>query len=180
MKKGKNVMWILLLAYVLMFLLLIGHVTANAVRTDELSSFYIYGVPYASQKYAYWCGPTSLAMVLEYWGLNVTQEEIVAHIYDPEARLTNISAMKSYPLRCGFRSEELNGSIDCLKKWIQKGCPIIVLQKLSLQDAYGHYRVVVGYDDERDLVTTFDPILGPNYNITYSEAITHKTAAYEA
>jgi len=167
MAKSEDSMWPLFLASVPV-LLLIGSVITNGVRADE-SSFYIYEVPYASQKHAYWCGPASLTIVLKYWGLNVTQEEIAAQTYNPETKLTNISIMKSYPLRCGFRSEELNGSIDCLRKWIRKGCPIIVLQKLSLQDVYGHYRVVVGYDNEKDLVMTFDPILGPNYNMTYSE-----------
>jgi len=88
-------------------LLLIGSVITGGVRADE-SSFYIYEVPYASQKYAYWCGPASLTMVLKYWGLDVTQEEIAAQTYDPEAKLTDISAMRFYPLRYGFRSEELN------------------------------------------------------------------------
>lgn len=153
----------------LSILSLIGSVMMSTVDPVELSSFYIFEVPYVSQDSAYWCGPASLAMVFGYWGLNLTQEEIAAEIYDPQARLTNISAMGSYPQEYGFRTEELNGSIGYLRKWISKGCPTIVLQEVSRQNKYGHYRVVLGYNDEQEIMTTFDPIFGSNYNTNYTE-----------
>lgn len=158
----------MILTSLLMFLL-IGFVMISTVGPVELSSFYIFEVSYVSQDSAYWCGPASLAMVFGYWGLDLTQEEIAAEIYDPQARLTNISAMGSYPQEYGLRTEELNGSINCLKKWINKGCPTIVLQRVSPQNKYGHYRVALGYNDEQKIMTTFDPIFGSNYNITYTE-----------
>ncbi len=150
-------------------LFLIGLVVESDTGIDKLSSFHIFEVPYSSQSNVYWCGPASLVMVLGYWGVNVTQEDVAAEIYDPEARLTDISAMKSFARNQGFRTEELNGTIDCLREWISRGCPAIVLQKISPQNPYGHYRVVLGYDDEKEIMTTFDPTFGTNYNITYAE-----------
>ena len=41
---------------------------------------------------------------------------------------------------------------DCMNRLTAR--PIIVLQKLSVRNAYGHYRVVVGHDDEKELMTT--------------------------
>jgi len=45
----------------------------------------------------------------------------------------------------------------------------LVLQRFSVQDSYGHYRVIVGYNDKEGTFITFDPILGRNYNISYTE-----------
>ena len=168
MKIIGSMTWALLIASTLMFLSN-ELVRTGIVRANELSVFYVYEVPYVRQNDTYWCGPASLTMVLNYWGVNVTQEEVAVEIYDPATNLTHISEMRSYPQEHGFKTEELNGSINHLKKWISKGSPLIVLQKFSLQNAYGHYRVIVGYDDEKELVITFDPILGSNYNITYTE-----------
>lgn len=139
------------------------------VWADDFSIFYIFNVPYVHQADTYWCGPASLTMSLNYWGANVTQEEVAAEIYNPATNITEISKMKAYPQKLEFRTEELVGSINHLKVWISRGCPLIVLQRFSLQNTYGHYRVVVGYNDEEELVATFDPILGSNYNITYTE-----------
>lgn len=108
-------------------------------------------------------------MILSCWGVNVTQQEIAADTYDPQAQVTDTSAMKSCPREYGFRSEELNGSIGVIREWIRKGCLVIVLQKVSLGNKYGHYRVVISYDDEKEQFTTHDPIFGSNYNITYTE-----------
>jgi len=166
MKNG-SVMWALLIATTLISLTS-GLVRTGVDGTNELSAFYVYEVPYVHQNDTYWCGPASLTMVLNYWGVNVTQQEVAAEIYDPATNLTYISEMKSYPQQHGFNTEELNGSLTHLKRWIKKGAPLIVLQKFSLQNAYGHYRTIVGYNDENELVITFDPSLGRNHNITYT------------
>lgn len=146
-----------------------GLVRVSTVKAIDFSIFYVYNVPYVRQTDTYWCGPASLTMILNYWSANVTQEEVATEIYDPATNLTTISEMKAYPQEREFKTEELTGSINHLKEWISRGCPLIVLQKFSLQNTYGHYRVVVGYNDEKELVITFDPILGSNYNLTYTE-----------
>lgn len=77
--------------------------------------------------------------------------------------------MKEYPQQFGCSIEELVGSIDHLKRRVSRGFPVIVLQRFSFQNPYGHYRVVVGYDDETQKFTTLDPAIGRNYNISYTE-----------
>jgi len=163
MRVNKGVMCALLMTNILMF-------SFNAdVKAIEFSEFYIYDISYVRQTDPYWCGPASLTMILNYWGANVTQEEVAAEIYDPEANLTSISKMRMYPQKIGFKTKEIDGSINDLKEWINRGRPLIVLQKFSLANMYGHYRVVTGYSDEKEMIVTFDPILGSNHNITYSE-----------
>ena len=138
---------------------------------DSLVSFYVYEVPYEVQGDSHWCGPASLVMVLGYWDAVLLQEDVASIVYDSSRRLTNVSVMAAYPRNYGFNSSVLNGSIGCLKEWILRGCPVIVLQKYSLVNAYGHYRVVVGYDDEKEVFMTFDPFVGPNYNISYADFV---------
>ncbi len=160
---------VLILIAVLLALSFVSFVTV--VRPVDFSTFYVYDVPYVQQTDTYWCGPASLTMVLSYWGANVTQEEVAGEIYDPATNITKISEMKAYSQELGFETEELIGSINHLKEWINRGRPPIVLQKFSLQNPYGHYRVVVGYDDEKKLFVTYDPIVGSDYEILYGEFV---------
>ena len=129
---------------------------------------YIPGVPYVMQEDPYWCGPACLTMVLRYWGVNITQKEIAAEIYDPVTHLTYISDMEEYPRRFNFTVESMFSDIDELKELIKNGYPVIVLQKYSLTDTYGHFRVVLGYNDRTKIIMTNDPLRHANYTIEYS------------
>jgi len=131
--------------------------------------FYLRDAPYFNQNDSYWCGPASMSMVLGYWGTNMSQGDIAAEIYDPGARMTRMSDMVSYPTVYGFNSQDFTGSIFDLKMWINGGVPLIVLQRFSLEDPYGHYRVVVGYNDSSALMFTLDPRKGMNFTISYAD-----------
>ena len=138
----------------------------NSFSFDQ---FYLYGVPYFGQDATYWCGPACMSMVLSYWGTNLSQGDIAAEIYDAGARITRVTDMVSYPRVYSFTSQDFTGSIYDLKTWINNGVPLIVLQRLSLENPYGHYRVVVGYNDSSAMIFTFDPIKGMNFTISYAE-----------
>ena len=129
--------------------------------------YYIPGVPFVRQKDPYWCGPACLAMILQYWGINVSQDEIASEIYDPVTHLTYISDMEKYPLKFNFTVESLFSNIDELKEFIREGYPIIVLQKYSLTTTYGHFRVVIDYNDKTEIIMTNDPLKQANYTISY-------------
>jgi len=146
--------------------------TVGSVAQSFLfDQFYVYEVPYFNQNDPYWCGPASMSMVLGYWGNSISQEDVAAEIYDPGARITRMADMVSYPLTFGFKSQDFTGSIHDLKTWIDNGVPVIVLQRFSLEDPYGHYRVAVGYNDSSAMMVTFDPKKGMNFTITYSEFV---------
>jgi len=108
-------------------------------------------------------------MVLNYWDVQISQEEVAAEIYDPRHHLTYIRDMVVFPRRYNLTSMELASSIVELKDFIRRGYPIIVLQKFSLMNPYGHYRVVIGYNDELKVIIVHDPLAGDNYEINYSE-----------
>jgi len=144
----------------------------SSVKALESTKFYVYDVPYIRQSQSYWCGPASLTMILNYWGVEVTQDEVAAEVYDAQAHLTYMTEMAAYPKTLGFETEQRTGSISELKHWISLGRPLIVLQKFSLSNAYGHYRVVIGYDDEQRVVVTNDPSIEENYTIDYVQFAT--------
>jgi len=145
-------------------------VTIGSVPQSFLfDQFYLYGVPYSNQDDPYWCGPASMSMVLSYWGTNISQGDIAAEIYDSRSRITRMTDMVSYPMTFGFKSQDFTGSIYDLKTWIDNGVPVVVLQRFSLEDPYGHYRVVVGYNDSSAMMFTFDPKKGINFTISYAE-----------
>jgi len=138
------------------------------VMAEDFEAFYIYGVPYIRQADPYWCGPASLSMVLNYWGYEINQSEVAAHVYNPKSKLTFISNMTEFPREIGFYSEVVSpANIGLLKSYLHEGIPLIVLQKFSYENTYGHFRVVIGYNDKERTVITHDPILGENYTLSY-------------
>jgi hypothetical protein len=141
----------------------------SVAQSFLFDQFYLQGVPYSNQDDPYWCGPASMSMVLGYWGTNISQGDIAAEIYDPGSRITLMTDMVSYPMTFGFKSQDFAGSIHDLKTWVDNGVPVVVLQRFSLEDPYGHYRVVVGYNDSSAMIFTFDPKKGINFTISYPE-----------
>jgi tetratricopeptide (TPR) repeat protein len=115
------------------------------------------------------CGPATLAMGLSYFGLAVTQEQTAADLKpDPEDRNVSPYEMASYVNRMtDLRAmDRANGSIDTLKRLLAANTPVIV--ELGLDPPgeyrwmgwYGHYLLVVAYDDRRSRVWVYDSWFG--------------------
>ena len=129
----------------------------------------IIGITYQSQIESTWCGPASETMILNYYGINTTQTFVASQIYNATTNETYSNKMAEYPRSLGLTSTEFTGSIPILRSCIEEGHPVIVLQNFSISSSAGHYRVVIGYDDSKNLTITHDPILGANYNISYTD-----------
>jgi tetratricopeptide (TPR) repeat protein len=115
----------------------------SALTTHQLS------VPFIAQK-ANYCGPAALAMVAQYYGHHVTQDEIAQAIYLPEIRGTLTPDLANYARRHGLWTRQYQGSISDLHQKINAGVPMIVLGKLG---ANWHYFIVLGFDDFARTVT---------------------------
>ena len=159
-------------------------------------------VPFHYQDTYYYCGPASLEMVFDYYGEDINQSEIadVARtIGDPvdstftdelrrAAHFSNISTsgggeipdenITGYTLRkLGYAAFEAQGmSLTQLKSCVDQDEPLILLMWYSDHHAFGHYRVVIGYNETH--VFLHDPYNnitwparygGPNlvFNYTY-------------
>ncbi len=107
----------------------------------------INSVPFYPQE-DFQCGPSSLAGVLNYLGVNVTPKEIASEIYSASAKGTLDMDLLFYAQKMGLRAERYRGNIDDLKEKIRAGHPLIVL----VDYGYGpiqvnHFMVVTGFND---------------------------------
>ncbi|MBM4339386.1 MAG: hypothetical protein FJ110_07560 [Deltaproteobacteria bacterium] len=118
------------------------------------------------------CGPTSLRMILNYYGKNLSQEEIGRA---RKGRGTSVSDMESYPRSLGF---EVHAYFDWkkeeMKYLVAQGYPLIVLgvpppewYKSGRYSGEGHYVVVVGYNDLKNVFIINDPSPGRRMEIPY-------------
>jgi tetratricopeptide (TPR) repeat protein len=104
-------------------------------------------VVFIAQKSNY-CGPAALAMVANYYGQPVTQDDIAAAITTPHGTVT--AELAAHAGKLGFWSRQYRGSVAELRQKTAAGVPIIVLGKFGGND---HYFVVLSLDDWRKTVT---------------------------
>ncbi|MDB4111478.1 PA2778 family cysteine peptidase [Yoonia sp.] len=111
----------------------------------------VIGVPLIQQA-DFYCGPASLAMVLQWAGSDITQEDIAALAFNPGAEGTYLADMIGSSRRLGQLAVEISG-FDQLLAEVAAGHPVIVFQNLGLAGLpIWHYGVVTAYDFEADLV----------------------------
>ncbi len=137
------------------------------LQTRNLAHFIV--VPFHYQDKRYYCGPAALQMVFDFYGENISQLEIadvartVPYVtYTDELRraahFSNLSTsmgsemsenISGYALRSlGYAAFERGGiTLDELKVLIDQDFPIILLMRWVPGEQYGHYRVVIGYNE---------------------------------
>ncbi len=115
------------------------------------------------------CGPATLAMALTYFGDQVSQDQTAAILKpNPEDRNVSPHEMASYvnnqtPHRSIFRA---NGTIESLKRFIANDIPVIVEIGIDPPGEYrwmgwyGHYLLVVAYDEEQQQFWVYDSWFG--------------------
>lgn len=124
--------------------------------------YLIRGVPYEKWLKRNYCGPACLAMIFNYWDgtSTVSQQRITDDIYDRQNQATYNSELVWYPRRHGYDSYSFQGSLQILKDVLSQGIPVIVLTKTIRQIRKGHYRVVIGYDEDKGQIIFHDPYFG--------------------
>ncbi len=124
--------------------------------------YLIQTVPFEKWLGRNYCGPACLVMVLNYWDetRSFSQQKIADEIYDSESQASYNSDLVMYPRTKGFESYSFQGNLRILKDVIGRDIPVIVLTKAVKQLAKGHYRVVIGFDDDEDQIIFHDPYFG--------------------
>lgn len=129
-------------------------------------------VPFIPQKPGY-CGPAALAMVANYYGQPVTQDEIAAAVYQPDLSATLTTDLANYAARWDFWSREYRGSLADLQQKLSAGVPLIVLGKLGRRD---HFFVVLDWDRRTDTVWVhsdtrpYQPVRGEDFRRWWDRA----------
>lgn len=119
-------------------------------------------VPFEKWLKTNYCGPACLAMVLNSWEgtRSFSQQKIAGEIFDSGSQATYNSELVLYPRTKGYESYSFQGSLEILKDLIRKDIPVIVLTKTVKKIAKGHYRVVIGFDDDAGQIILHDPYFG--------------------
>jgi len=106
-------------------------------------------VPFIAQKPNY-CGPAALAMLANYYGHPVSQDEIAGAIYLPDIGGTLTSELGEYARRFHLWVRQYHGSVDDLREKLAAGVPLLALGRFG---EHPHYFVVLGWDGFRQVVT---------------------------
>lgn len=130
---------------------------AQPFEPDERLSFdaptraQITGVPLIQQE-DFFCGPASIAMVMQWAGAEITQQDVAALAFNPGAGGTYLADMIGSSRRLGQLALQIN-DFDQLLAEVTAGHPVIVFQNLGLGVfPVWHYGVVTGYDLAKDEV----------------------------
>ncbi len=115
------------------------------------------------------CGPATLAMALSYFGHQVSQTETAAILKpDPEDRNVSPYEMAAYvneqtPYTAVSR---VNGSLETVRRFVANDIPVII--EIGIEPPgefrwmgwYGHYLLVVAYDDAAEQLWVYDSWFG--------------------
>lgn len=112
-----------------------------AEAANELES-----VPFYPQT-QYQCGPSALATVMQYRGVDVLPDDLVDKIYIPEKQGSLQIEMVAATRKKGLVPYLVEPELTAILSQIEAGHPVLVMQNLAYQwMPYWHYAVVVGFD----------------------------------
>ncbi|NIM95180.1 MAG: hypothetical protein GTO18_15900 [Anaerolineales bacterium] len=112
------------------------------------------------------CGPANLSMALSYWDWQGNQTHTASYL-KPNPRDKNVMP---YEIENFVNDEtDLNilvrvgGDLDMIKSFIAAGFPVLIEKGFETPRAegwMGHYQVLAGYDDERQIFNAYDSFEG--------------------
>lgn len=124
------------------------NISQGSTEFTPKPDFYINNVPFFPQK-RYYCGPASLAGVMSFYGVSVTEEEIAKEIYNTKLSGTLSMDILIYARTKGFDAFYYKGNIEDIKKYISIGKPVILFLDLGyFFYPVRHYIVATGYNDK--------------------------------
>ncbi|SEI72230.1 Peptidase_C39 like family protein [Deinococcus reticulitermitis] len=126
------------------------------------AGYVLSGMPLVRQTYNA-CGPASIAQVLGYFGLEVSQGEISRLTRPNDRAYMTAQAIVDFAPLVGMEARlYAGGSLATVRAAIGRGLPLIALQSHIPEPGkvIPHWRVIVGYHDEDRQVYVMDPLLG--------------------
>ena len=99
------------------------------------------------------CGPATLAAVLQFWGRHDTPQSLKADLYTPRLKGTLMMDVLLAAQAAGMKTSLYTGSLDDLRTELKAGHPLIAFLNLGFAVVpVGHYVVIVGFDEARQMV----------------------------
>lgn len=121
--------------------------------------------PFQETLHAGMCGPTSLKIVLDYYGVHKSEQELAILTKTTELGTNDVHIVQAAE-SLGFKAEIKNeSSFSDIEEWLEKKVPVIVnwftrgrADYPDSEVADGHYSVVAGLDAE--CIYLQDPEIG--------------------
>lgn len=113
---------------------------------DLPAKAYIKNVPFYPQQ-AFHCGPSTLAMAMNFYGKKLTPKELAKDVFTPGRKGSFQSEMKAAVRKRGMLAYELTPELVYLLAEVSVGHPVIILQNKAVKYyPVWHYALVIGYD----------------------------------
>ncbi len=141
------------------------------MRTNKLY------MPDVFQENSYNCGVTCVQAILAYYGEDYTENELTKRLSVSKEIGTTIKSIIDFFKKENFQVQYGKLNLEKIKKFIDKRIPIIALIQAWREndDIYsktvdwGHYVIINGYNDKKQILYIEDPaIFGSGY-LKYSE-----------
>src|SRR3990167_292549 len=121
------------------------------------------------------CGPATLTMILNWYGVKVTQSELGDQMRpyqipsgDNDDKTIFTYEFTQWAQKYGLSAlGRRNGDIETLKRFTANGIPVVVKTWLHLNEDIGHFRIVRGFNEEAQVIIQDDSYEGPNRRISY-------------
>lgn len=121
------------------------------------------------------CGPATLSMMLSWYGKDVSQKELgdAMRPYQISSGDNDDKTIFTYEFvdwakKYGLESiGKVNGDIELLKTFTANGIPVVVKTWLHVGEDIGHFRIVRGFDEGKQVIIQDDSYEGPNKKISY-------------
>jgi len=126
-----------------------------------------------------YCGPANLAMLLTYWDWVGTHDD-VARVIKPNPQDKNVTPyeMVDFIQFVGLDGlSRVGGDLTILKRLIANGFPVVVEKGphfLDIQNKItwmGHYQLLNGYDDNKQVFIAQDSYIEANYEQPYEKLL---------
>lgn len=126
--------------------------TKQLVNNSQIiSSSHIKGVPFIAQADGD-CGPSSLAMLMNWVGTSTTTDELRPQVYTPKRNGSLPTEILATPRKYGLMATQIDG-LENLTREITEEHPVLVMLNMGFSWApRWHYAVVTGYDLTEQLI----------------------------
>ncbi len=145
---------------------------SNERPKDLPTKAFVKNVPFYPQK-EFHCGPSTLAMTMNFHGMNLTPQELAKDVFIPGRKGSFQVEMKAAVRKRGMLAYELTPELVYLLAEVSVGHPVIILQNKAIKYyPVWHYAVVIGYDLDKKRIYLHT---GKNKNYSVSMSVFEHT-----
>ena len=162
--------------YVGIFFSIIQLLACTAPQTNQLQLEKPHDLPYQARvanvpffpQEQYHCGPATLAMTMNHYGIKITPTELAKDVFTPDLKGSLQVEMKAATRKQGMLAYELTPKLVYLLAEVSVGHPVIILQNKSIKSfPVWHYALVIGYDLNKNTIEMHTG-LDKNYEVSMS------------